>query len=444
VFNQLSFCVFALALITHGSGCAADVDIATLESPETFPIRQDIAIAAGGTAISFTFDDGFDNHMLAAKMLEDRGMLGTFYVIASRLDQPGYLTVENVKQLARSKHEIGGHTFTHQHLPDLPVDEAARELCDSRNALMDLGLSIESLAYPFGDSAPVVDELARSCGYNSARRVGGLQNASSCQNCPTHETMIPAKPFAVRTPPSIKPDTTLEQLQGYVLNAEKNGGGWVNLVIHSVCDGCATNAMSPALLSQFLDWLAPRAARGTVVLTADQVIGGATKPQVLGPLGSPDPAQLLINPSFENRNSSSKADCWQISGGRASWTTSSQSLDGNVAQAVQLDILAQGTKPRIIAKLDMGSCAPSAQPGQVLRFVGHYRGTAKTIQVAYYRNRLGRWKSWARGPHLAASDTWQTAQWQMPPLPADATAVSVGFAVESAGSALFDDFKLGE
>jgi hypothetical protein len=180
------------------------------------------------------------------------------------------------------------------------------------------------------------------------------------------------------------------------------------------------------------------------VLTADQVIGGATKPQVQGPSSELNAAQLLINPSFENRNASSQAACWQISGGQASWTPSTQSLDGSQAQAVQLDNLAQGTKPRIIATLDMGFCAPSAQPGQVLQFSGHYRGTAKTIQVAYYRNRLGRWKSWAHGPHLAASNTWQTSQWQMPPLPADATAVSVGFAVESAGSALFDQFTLSE
>jgi hypothetical protein len=40
VFNQLSFCVVALALIAHGSGCTADDDIATLESSETFLIRQ--------------------------------------------------------------------------------------------------------------------------------------------------------------------------------------------------------------------------------------------------------------------------------------------------------------------------------------------------------------------------------------------------------------------
>ena len=67
-------------------------------------------------------------------------------------------------------------------------------------------------------------------------------------------------------------------MQSYVTQAENNGGGWVVLVIHSVCDGCDSLSVSVPRLTQFLDWLQPRASIGTVVKTQNEVMGGVTGP----------------------------------------------------------------------------------------------------------------------------------------------------------------------
>jgi uncharacterized protein (DUF2267 family) len=67
-----------------------------------------------------------------------------------------------------------------------------------------------------------------------------------------------------------------------VTGAEQHGGGWVQLVIHHVCDRCDAYSMTAADFQALLDWLAPRAAAGTVVQTTAQVIGGPVQPPVHG------------------------------------------------------------------------------------------------------------------------------------------------------------------
>jgi hypothetical protein len=80
--------------------------------------------------------------------------------------------------------------------------------------------------------------------------------------------------------PSVKSSTGLATMQGWVTQAEQSGGGWVQIVLHHVCDNCDVYSISAPTLSAFLDWLQPRAASGTVVSTTTQVIGGPVNPPV--------------------------------------------------------------------------------------------------------------------------------------------------------------------
>src|SRR5262249_44760342 len=157
------------------------------------------------------------------------------------------------------------------------------QVCNDRVALLNAGFAAASFAYPFGANNAAVEQVVASCGYNSARDVGGIVSNGSCSGCPFANTVPPRKLMAVRTPDSIDVDTTLETLQGYVLQAEQHGGGWVPLVFHHVCDGCSSLSVTPANLEAFLDWLAARSANGTVVETIGEVIGGPLQPGVDGP-----------------------------------------------------------------------------------------------------------------------------------------------------------------
>ncbi len=414
---------------------------AASEAPFVEPPRAEMVVPPGETVVSLTFDDGFATHVRGADILDAHGLKGTFYVILSRLGREGYMSTDDLEALASAGHEIGAHTFTHRNLPELPVDEATRELCDARVALRELGFAAESFAYPFGASTPELQRIARECQYNSARGVGGLRNPMTCVDCPVKESVVPARTFEIATPPSIVPETTLATIQQYVTTVERNGGGWVLLVFHNVCDGCATNAVSPAVLDQLAAWLVERK---TLVATVDQIVHGETKPTVAGPapVRALERDQLVANSSLEMWSDPAAAPhCWRFgaSGGEA-WTRSADVYDGTYAQHVSA--AAEPVKARLLSGQDMGTCAIPAVAGEKFKFTARFRGTADAFPIGYYRTRLGEWVSWSFGGGMRKTTIWTEVVWNTPAVPDDATAISVGMALSTTGDALFDDFRL--
>ncbi|HUS68488.1 MAG TPA: polysaccharide deacetylase family protein [Kofleriaceae bacterium] len=431
-----------------GAGCGSSEPD---PPPDATPIavREDVTVPAGTVAVTLGFDDSFATHAMAADMLEAHGMRGTFYVILSRLGGEDHLTVEQVHDLGVRGHEIAGHTFTHRNLPMLPLDEATRELCDARVAMAELGWPVESFAYPFGELSDELQDAARDCGYSSARRVGGVYDAEVCQACPKAESIPPVLPFDVQTPTSVTPETTLETMQSWVTEAEAAGGGWIDIVYHSVCDDCAPNAVSPAVLEGFLAWLESREGDGVIVATADQVVGGATGAVVVGPppARTIDPEQMLANPSLETwEDPAQPPECW-IHGPedeRETWTRTGDAYAGSYAQEVTVTV-PEGEKPttRLVTAQDMGTCAIPAVPGQCFTFKARYKGTAIVEPVAYVRDHLGNWRSWTHGPYFAAEDDWTEARWETIGVPDDGTAVSFGLTLFDGGEVFFDDLSLG-
>ncbi|MFF0573590.1 polysaccharide deacetylase family protein [Streptosporangium saharense] len=224
------------------------------------------------TVVSLTFDDGDATHVAAARLLERRGMRGTFYVNSATVGRKGKLTREQVVALARKGHEVGGHTLTHVRLDELTRDGQRRQICDDRKRLVSWGLRPVTLAYPFGAVDARAKAVARGCGYNAARTVGGLRQWG-CPGCPATEPRRPEDRYGIRTPGSVREDTTLRQLRQRVLDAERAGGGVLPLVFHRVCDDCGLYSVSPKVLDGFLAWLAARKGRGTVVMTLRDAVG---------------------------------------------------------------------------------------------------------------------------------------------------------------------------
>ncbi len=230
--------------------------------------------ASAETAVSLTFDDGRQTQYAARAPLSAHGMHGTFYVnsgVVGATTSDWHMTWGQLRDLAADGNEITGHSLTHPHLTQLSSADLQREICQDRTNLLNQGFSpVANFAYPYGEYNSTVSAMVQQCGYSSARRVSGIRS-SDCSACPFAETIPPLSPWEIRAPLSIASTTTLETMKGYVTQAEPNGG-WVVLVIHSVCNGCDTTALSPAQLSDFLDWLQPRAASGTVVKTVGEVM----------------------------------------------------------------------------------------------------------------------------------------------------------------------------
>jgi peptidoglycan/xylan/chitin deacetylase (PgdA/CDA1 family) len=231
--------------------------------------------ASSPTVVTIQFDDGTADQYGALALLNARGMHATYYVNSGPIGDAAHLSWAQLGDLAAAGNEIAGHTVTHRNVKKLKTGPARQEVCGDRVALFEHGFQPVSFAYPFGAFDPDAKAVVAACGYNSGRGVSGVNDRRVFA-----ETIPPLDPYATRTPPNPKQSTTLATIQGYVTAAEENGGGWVQLVFHHLCDGCDAYSITPETFAALLDWLAPRAGTGTVVRTTAEVVGGPVQPPV--------------------------------------------------------------------------------------------------------------------------------------------------------------------
>jgi peptidoglycan/xylan/chitin deacetylase (PgdA/CDA1 family) len=236
------------------------------------------AAAQSQTVVSLTFDDGWANQYTTRSVLEAHGMDATFYLNTNSLGTDGSLSWAQVEALNADGNEIAGHTLDHVDLTTVSSAEARRQVCEDRTNLVNRGFIAHSFAYPYGEYNAAAKTPVQECGYASGRGAYGLRNMTSTTDTrPFAERIPPLDRYGIRTPCCINSSTTLSILQNYITQAENNGGGWVALVLHRICDGCGDSpapSMSPAAFDALLGWLQPRVSRGTVVRTVHQVISG--------------------------------------------------------------------------------------------------------------------------------------------------------------------------
>ncbi|MCU1573978.1 MAG: putative xylanase/chitin deacetylase [Micrococcaceae bacterium] len=375
-------------------------------------------------------------------------MRGTFYVSSGFVGQPGRLTWEEVQDLQSKGNEIGGHTVNHLHLETLDEAEQARQICDDRDALMAHGVNVTSFAYPFDGYAPVTKSIVAKCGYNSARSEGGFGTCD--ESCRFAETIPAADPYSIRTAVPVATATRISSIEQQIIDAESNGGGWVPLVFHDVCDMCSDMAVTPSDFDSLLTWLQARAANGTTVKTITGVVGGSLRPIVTAAADVRSDAQL-VNPSLELPTETAPAtgpavtsQCWDQSAfgdNTGEWARVTSAHSGAWAEQVTVSKYSTGDQ-KLVIRQDSGSCSPAVTPGQAYQVGGWYNSTAPTRIVAFYRLRSGAWKYWTASPQALGSDTWEQLQWTTPPMPAEATRISFGFQLAAEGTLMIDDYTL--
>ena len=118
------------------------------------------ARAPGQPMVSFAFDDvPASATETGARILEDRGLKGTFYVAAGLAETDavvGHIAgAEAFQRLAKAGHEIGCHTYSHRDCGQASADDAVADVQKNAETLAAWGLPpAQSFAYPFGDVAP--------------------------------------------------------------------------------------------------------------------------------------------------------------------------------------------------------------------------------------------------------------------------------------------------
>jgi peptidoglycan/xylan/chitin deacetylase (PgdA/CDA1 family) len=93
---------------------------------------------AGGDFI-LTFDDATADHATTvAPLLARRGWTAAFFVPTAKLNQPGYLTDAQVRELAQAGHDIGFHSHEHRRLDLAPDDQMREQISRSQQIIGDL------------------------------------------------------------------------------------------------------------------------------------------------------------------------------------------------------------------------------------------------------------------------------------------------------------------
>ncbi len=229
-------------------------------TPSTVTITVQAA-ATDHVIVSFTFDDALSSQSPALSVFDAHDMRATFYVNTGTVGTSGHLSWAQLRQFSAAGHEIGGHTVNHAPLTDIDEATARAEIQGDITTLQAQGFPRPvSFAYPYGYHGPDEQRYVREAGYASARTTDIYQRESN----------PPANAYALRIPRgSLDGSEGLEALKKDVTDAEA-APGKTHLVY------LMHNFYSPIdeEIDEFLAWLQPRAANGTVVKTVGEVLPG--------------------------------------------------------------------------------------------------------------------------------------------------------------------------
>jgi peptidoglycan/xylan/chitin deacetylase (PgdA/CDA1 family) len=114
-----------------------------------------------------SFDDGdLSCYTIAAPILETHGLRGEFFVVTRWIGQPGFMTVEQLRDLAHRGHGVHSHSRTHPRLTALTPAQIDDELRGSKDDLeAALGQAVTQFSIPGGAYDGRVVDIARSAGY---------------------------------------------------------------------------------------------------------------------------------------------------------------------------------------------------------------------------------------------------------------------------------------
>ena len=123
-------------------------------------------------SIVITFDDGYtDNYQNAFPILKKYKFPATFFVISQYVDdkKAGYMTWDQLEEMAIEKMEIGSHSMTHPDLQGKPRAFGVSEIAGSKLVIESrIGTPVRVFSYPAGRYDAHTIEVLRSSGYLAA------------------------------------------------------------------------------------------------------------------------------------------------------------------------------------------------------------------------------------------------------------------------------------
>ncbi|BCJ49713.1 glycosyl transferase [Actinoplanes sp. NBRC 14428] len=118
-------------------------------------------------SVRLSFDDGNASDVeLALPALLERGLTAEFFLLAGRLDQPGSVSTEGVRELRRGGMQVGSHGMRHRSWRGLSEADSDEEFVAARQVLAEAsGAPVTTAACPLGRYDRQVITRLRRHGY---------------------------------------------------------------------------------------------------------------------------------------------------------------------------------------------------------------------------------------------------------------------------------------
>ena len=117
--------------------------------------------------VVLSFDDGDEScYTIAAPILERHGLRAEFFIVTQWIGEPGFMTSDQLRDLASRGHGIHSHSRTHPRLSSLTAAQIEDELKGSKAELEAiLGRPVTQLSIPGGAYDDRVIDIAKRAGY---------------------------------------------------------------------------------------------------------------------------------------------------------------------------------------------------------------------------------------------------------------------------------------
>ena len=220
------------------------------------PVSQSVTVTVGAQPppqggfaegmVSLTFDDSWTSQYTnVVPVLDTAGLKGTFYLTTQPIQGgwTGFMTPNQVKDIANKGHEIAGHTVTHADLTTLSQTRINAEIRNSKTYLQDLtGKVVTAFAYPYGAVNNTVKSLLQQAGYTSARGV----DEESLNLATTDKYDLKSS--------CIETTHTMTQIKAEIDKAKANKQ-WFILCIHEVKNNGDQYTMTPARFQEIINYI---------------------------------------------------------------------------------------------------------------------------------------------------------------------------------------------
>ena len=133
--------------------------------------------------VMISFDDSrLEQYTIAREEMNKYGFKGVFFIMTVSLGRPGYMTKEQVKQLADEGNIIGSHTWNHSNMKKYSGQDWLTQIDKPSQQLEKItGKPIKYFAYPFGLWNKEAIEQLKQRGLKAAFQLSARRDESDPQ-----------------------------------------------------------------------------------------------------------------------------------------------------------------------------------------------------------------------------------------------------------------------